>query len=70
MEEDIAQNGMAGSGSDCSSTNELEEDSSDTALQLLFDFPVNNDMSFLEGNLDDTYPTFPAILSETSFISL
>ncbi|RVW81263.1 hypothetical protein CK203_041031 [Vitis vinifera] len=41
-------------GSDCSSTNELE-DSSDTALQLLFDFPVNNDMSFLEGNLD-TYP--------------
>ncbi|CBI40325.3 hypothetical protein VitviT2T_023946 [Vitis vinifera] len=64
--EDTPQNAMA--GSDCSSTNELE-DSSDTALQLLFDFPVNNDMSFLEGNLD-TYPTFPAMLSESSFISL
>lgn len=62
--EDIPQNALM-AGSDCSSTNELE-DSSDTALQLLFDFPVNNDMSFLE----DTYPTFPAILSETSFISL
>ncbi|KAJ9681535.1 hypothetical protein PVL29_020418 [Vitis rotundifolia] len=64
--EDTPQNAMA--GSDCSSTNELE-DSSDTALQLLFDFPVNNDMSFLEGNLDP-YPTFPAMLSESSFISL
>ncbi|KAJ1381303.1 SANT/Myb domain [Sesbania bispinosa] len=34
-------------GSDSSSSNDLE-DSSDTALQLLLDFPLNNDMSFLE----------------------
>ncbi|WJX86997.1 Transcription factor myb17 [Trifolium repens] len=32
---------------DSSSSNDLE-DSSDTALQLLLDFPSNNDMSFLE----------------------
>ena len=32
--------------SDSSSSNDLQ-DSSDTALQLLFDFPMNNDMSFL-----------------------
>ncbi|XP_027350300.1 transcription factor MYB41-like [Abrus precatorius] len=36
-------------GSDSSSSNDLE-DSSDTALQLLLDFPINNDMSFLEEN--------------------
>ena len=36
-------------GSDSSSSNDME-DSSDTALQLLLDFPINNDMSFLEGN--------------------
>ncbi|GFY90284.1 myb domain protein 17 [Actinidia rufa] len=42
-------NVMAGSDSSCS--NELE-DSSDTALQLLLDFPGNNDMSFLEQNDD------------------
>ncbi|CAK8542326.1 unnamed protein product [Lathyrus sativus] len=36
--------------SDSTSSNDLEdlEGSSDTALQLLFDFPMNNDMSFLE----------------------
>ncbi|KAK9274334.1 hypothetical protein L1049_019148 [Liquidambar formosana] len=34
-------------GSDSSSSSELE-DSSDMALQLLLDFPDNNDMSFLE----------------------
>ncbi|XP_052171356.1 transcription factor MYB17 [Diospyros lotus] len=39
-------------GSDCSSSNELD-DSSDTALQLLLDLPCNNDMSFLEH--DDNY---------------
>ncbi|KAB2070208.1 hypothetical protein ERO13_A08G130300v2 [Gossypium hirsutum] len=33
------------SDSSCSSES---EDSSDTALQLLLDFPINNDMSFLE----------------------
>ncbi|OIV90506.1 hypothetical protein TanjilG_32384 [Lupinus angustifolius] len=36
-------------GYDSSSSNELDE-SSDTAFQLLLDFPINNDMSFLEGN--------------------
>ncbi|KAI4355035.1 hypothetical protein L6164_003853 [Bauhinia variegata] len=36
-------------GCDSSSSNDLE-DSSDTALQLWLDFPINNDMSFLEGN--------------------
>ncbi|XP_020219251.1 transcription factor MYB41 [Cajanus cajan] len=36
-------------GSDSSSSNDME-DSSDTALQLLLDFPINNDMSFLEEN--------------------
>ncbi|OWM64230.1 transcription factor MYB17 [Punica granatum] len=40
---------MAGSDSSCSS--ELE-DASDTALQLLLDFPINNDMSFLEESTD------------------
>lgn len=38
--------------SDSSSSNELD-DLSDTALQLLFDFPGNHDMSFLEH--DDNY---------------
>ena len=36
-------------GSDSSSSDDME-DSSDTALQLLLDFPINNDMSFLEEN--------------------
>ncbi|XP_027334035.1 transcription factor MYB41-like [Abrus precatorius] len=34
-------------GSDSSCSSELE-DSCDTSLQLLLDFPINNDMSFLE----------------------
>ncbi|XP_004492711.1 transcription factor MYB17-like [Cicer arietinum] len=38
-------------GSDSSSSNDLE-DSPDTALQLLLDFPMNNDMSFLENSFD------------------
>ncbi|KAE8729849.1 Transcription factor MYB32 [Hibiscus syriacus] len=39
-----------------SSCSNESEDSSDTALQLLLDFPINNDMSFLE---DDNYATPP-----------
>lgn len=39
-----------------SSSNEMEEDSSESTLQLLLDFPNNNDMSFL-GNAD-WYPDF------------
>ncbi|XP_020977396.1 myb-related protein 308 [Arachis ipaensis] len=46
------EEGMVVHGSDSSCSNELE-DSSDTALQLLLDFPINNDMSFLEGNSFD-----------------
>ncbi|KAJ7962362.1 MYB transcription factor [Quillaja saponaria] len=54
--------------SDSSSSNDLElEDSSDTALQLLLDFPINNDMSFLEGNIDK-YETCTAMLAENSYI--
>ncbi|KAK8502942.1 hypothetical protein V6N13_100241 [Hibiscus sabdariffa] len=32
------------------------EDSSDTALQLLLDFPINNDMSFLEDDATNATP--------------
>ncbi|XP_022757283.1 transcription factor MYB41-like isoform X2 [Durio zibethinus] len=52
--------------SDSSCLNE-SEDSSDSALQLLLDFPINNDMSFLENV--DTYATSAAMLTETSLIS-
>ncbi|XAR63088.1 hypothetical protein NMG60_11022904 [Bertholletia excelsa] len=48
--------------SDSSSSNDME-DSSDTALQLLLDFPSNNDMSFLEQ--DDNFPLCPALLTDT-----
>ncbi|KAG7018996.1 Transcription factor MYB41 [Cucurbita argyrosperma subsp. argyrosperma] len=41
------------SKSDSSSANEFEE-SSDSALELLLDFPINNDMSFLEENNTNT----------------
>ncbi|KAI8545151.1 hypothetical protein RHMOL_Rhmol07G0020100 [Rhododendron molle] len=49
--------------SDSSSSIELE-DSCDTALQLLFDFPANNDMSFLEHS--DDYTFCDAIMAESS----
>ncbi|XP_068330387.1 transcription factor MYB17-like [Pyrus communis] len=55
---------MAGSVSSCS--NDLEN-SSDTALQLLLNYPINDDMSFLENNADD-YATTPARLAPNSFI--
>ncbi|KAJ7951126.1 MYB transcription factor [Quillaja saponaria] len=46
-----AENQIAASNS--SSFNDLElEDSSDTALQLLLDFPIDNDMNFLEEKID------------------
>ncbi|XP_073150205.1 transcription factor MYB17-like [Henckelia pumila] len=44
--------------SDSCTSNELE-DSSESALQLLLDFPSNNDMSFLENT--DSYNLYPAI---------
>ncbi|XVE73887.1 hypothetical protein DITRI_Ditri11bG0154700 [Diplodiscus trichospermus] len=50
---------------DSSCSNE-SEDSSDTALQLLLDFPINNDMSFLENV--DTYAISAAMLTETSLV--
>lgn len=59
-------------GSDSSSSIDDMEDCSDTALQLLLDFPINNDMSFLEeGNNshDEYYATAPAsMFMENSFI--
>ncbi|KAK7389987.1 hypothetical protein VNO78_25284 [Psophocarpus tetragonolobus] len=56
---DLASNNPVGSSSivkedfvwgvsDSSSSSELEQDSCETSLQLLLDFPINNDMSFLE----------------------
>nr|AGN52097.1 MYB-related transcription factor [Salvia miltiorrhiza]AGN52207.1 MYB-related transcription factor [Salvia miltiorrhiza] len=39
------------------SSNEMEEDSSESALQLLLDFPTNNDMSFL--SQPDCFGFFP-----------
>ncbi|KAH7577916.1 hypothetical protein JRO89_XS01G0315600 [Xanthoceras sorbifolium] len=50
-------------GSDTSSCND-SQDSSDSALQLLLDFPINNDMSFLE----DNYATSSAMFTENSLI--
>ncbi|TXG62869.1 hypothetical protein EZV62_009863 [Acer yangbiense] len=50
-------------GSDTSSCNDLQ-DSSDSALQLLLDFPINNDMSFLE----DNYIASSAMFTENSLI--
>lgn len=47
--------------SDSSSSNEVE-DSSECALQLLLDFPGNNDMSFLEDPVDD-YSIFPYMMN-------
>ncbi|KAL9234461.1 hypothetical protein vseg_009332 [Gypsophila vaccaria] len=38
------------------------DDSSESALQLLLDFPGNNDMSFLEDNISD-YSTYPFMSS-------
>ncbi|GAB2224156.1 hypothetical protein Droror1_Dr00004904 [Drosera rotundifolia] len=47
-------------GSDCSSSNDME-DSSESALQLLLDFPGgHNDMSFLAATVDD-YSIFPSL---------
>lgn len=43
-----------------SSSSDYLEDSSETALQLLLDFPGSNDMSFLEGHTDD-YDIYPAL---------
>ncbi|GAV76463.1 Myb_DNA-binding domain-containing protein [Cephalotus follicularis] len=52
--------------SDSSSSSDLE-DSSDTALPLLWDFPINNDMSFLEENVN-SYATSSAMLTQTSLV--
>lgn len=47
--------------SDSSSSNEVE-DSSESALQLLLDFPGSNDMSFLEDPVDG-YSIFPWMMN-------
>ena len=59
---------LIGAGSDSSSSNDMEDSSDSSALQLLLDFPINNDMSFLEENCGDHYTTDPTKLSENSFI--
>ncbi|VFQ76395.1 unnamed protein product [Cuscuta campestris] len=51
-------------GSEASCSNELE-DSSESALQLLLDYPTYNDMSFLGHT--DTYSLYPTFLTESSF---
>lgn len=51
--------------SDSSSSDELGH-SSDSALQLLLDFPIYNDMSFLED--DNNYSTSSAMLTQNSMI--
>ncbi|KAK4373085.1 hypothetical protein RND71_008469 [Anisodus tanguticus] len=56
---------FAGSPVAASYQNEGLEDSSESVLQLLLDFPSNNDMSFLRHN--DTYNMYPSFLSESSF---
>ncbi|KAK2976541.1 hypothetical protein RJ640_023779 [Escallonia rubra] len=50
--------------SDSSSSTDMEDESG-TALQLLLDFPSNNDMSFLEGHADD-YTAYSATLTRDS----
>ncbi|KAL7002493.1 hypothetical protein U1Q18_003647 [Sarracenia purpurea var. burkii] len=47
-------------GSDSFSSNEFGDDLSDTELQLLLDFPGDNDISFLEHDGDD-YATCPTV---------
>lgn len=42
---------LMAAGTESSGSSALE-DSSDTALQLLLDFPINNDISFLGGDID------------------
>lgn len=54
-------------GSDSSSSIDLEN-SSDTALQLLLDFPINNDMSFLEEENSSHHATTTHMLTENSCI--
>ncbi|KAE9464877.1 hypothetical protein C3L33_03209, partial [Rhododendron williamsianum] len=45
-------------GSDSSNSYELEDDSSDSALKMLLDFPGGNDMGFLQGQPDDDVSIF------------
>ncbi|XP_074263300.1 transcription factor MYB17 [Silene latifolia] len=45
-----------------SSCTDEVDDSSESALQLLLDFPGNNDMSFLEDHIND-YSLYPPLLS-------
>ncbi|KAL2251734.1 UNVERIFIED_CONTAM: Transcription factor MYB17 [Sesamum indicum] len=52
-------------GSDSSSSNEME-DSSESELQLLLNFPSNDDMSLL-GQTDCYYSLYPGIFTESTF---
>lgn len=55
-------------GSDSSPcSNHLEDDSTDSALQLLLDFPISDDdMSFLEENIDSYTPSPVGVVSMIS----
>lgn len=53
-------------GSDSSSCNKLD-DSSESAMNLLLDYPINNDMSFLEDDMND-YATSTSTKLENAFI--
>lgn len=53
-------------GSDSSSCNKLD-DSSESAMNLLLDYPINNDMSFLEDDMND-YATSTSAKLENAFI--
>ncbi|KAL8500059.1 hypothetical protein ACS0TY_019888 [Phlomoides rotata] len=46
---------IRGGTDSCSSSNEVEDSSDESTLQLLLDYPSSNDMSFLE---NDCYNTF------------
>jgi len=53
--------GYVNAKSDSCSSNEME-DSSESALQLLLDYPSRNDMSFLEDHADE-YSIFPPLMT-------
>ncbi|KAL6126128.1 hypothetical protein ACLB2K_074179 [Fragaria x ananassa] len=53
-------------GSDSSSSNKLD-DSSESAMDMLLDYPINNDMSFLEDDMNDYATSTSAKIENASF---
>uniref|UniRef100_A0A7N0UE49 Uncharacterized protein n=1 Tax=Kalanchoe fedtschenkoi TaxID=63787 RepID=A0A7N0UE49_KALFE len=64
QKEEMDTDAVAAAGSASSSSDELD-DSSDSALQLLMDYPFNNDMSFLTDHISD-YSSFPSMCPGSS----